>query len=382
LSLVPGTNVEAWSAMLDGLAGLAATGLIARTGAGTASARTLSTADVNHLTVADGNGVSGNPTIDVGAHVILTTTVLGTDLSGSLPNATVAKVAGTTPGVTGLGVLAAANALAGQTALSLVPGTNVEAWSANLDAYSGLATTGVMVRTGAGTATTRTIATADATQISVTNGDGVAGNPTIGLGAGVLLTTGARAGSTASAQSFGTLGITADVVDVATAGVGVKIRGSRDFGALAADPAPVVAAIAGDRYYNTVLEMDMTYDGTRAKWLSSDSDTFSFNRTGNTAAGVYYYSGDQIMTTIQGYVALHNGTIVAMGATRSDNDAATFVVVEGGVSRATLASAATSVRSTALNGNFTAGGVLAVLNQGGGVTVSNVVGWVKVRWRA
>lgn len=95
-------------------------GLVVHTGAGVAVARTL-TGTANRITVADGSGVAGNPTIDVGANVILTTTVLGGDLSGSLPNATVAKVAGTTPGAVGLSVLASTTQAQAQTAIGVYP---------------------------------------------------------------------------------------------------------------------------------------------------------------------------------------------------------------------------------------------------------------------
>ena len=65
LSLVIGTNVQAWDTDLDAYAALATTGLVARTGSGTAAARTL-TASSSRITVSNGDGVSGNPTLDVG----------------------------------------------------------------------------------------------------------------------------------------------------------------------------------------------------------------------------------------------------------------------------------------------------------------------------
>jgi hypothetical protein len=54
---------------LTALAGVSSNGLLARTGAGTAAARTI-TAGVG-ATVTDGDGVAGNPTITTGARVLL-----------------------------------------------------------------------------------------------------------------------------------------------------------------------------------------------------------------------------------------------------------------------------------------------------------------------
>lgn len=50
----------------------------------------------------------------------------------------------------------------------------------DLTAVAGLSTTGLIARTGSGTATTRTV-TGTSNQVSVSNGDGVAGNPTLSL---------------------------------------------------------------------------------------------------------------------------------------------------------------------------------------------------------
>lgn len=63
-----------------------------------------------------------------------------------------------------------------------IAGLNVfQPLDADLTAYAALATTGIVVRTGAGTVTTRSLAVTDTTTIdfTLTNADGVAGNPTI-----------------------------------------------------------------------------------------------------------------------------------------------------------------------------------------------------------
>lgn len=117
LGLAIGSQVQAWDADLDAIAALAATaGMLSRTGAGAFAVRTI-TAPAAGITISNGDGASGNPT------------------------------------------LALANDLAG---------------------VEGLSTTGVAVRTGDGTWTTRTI-TGTTDQVSVTNGDGVAGVPTVAL---------------------------------------------------------------------------------------------------------------------------------------------------------------------------------------------------------
>ena len=164
----------------------------------------------------------------------------------------------------------------------------------------------------------------------------------------------------------------------------VQVDGVTYYGTSAGLPTPRAGGFQdGDKFYDTNLDMEMRYDATRAKWLSVEAMICHFGRQGNNAAATYYRAIDgQVMSSTQGWYMPHNGTIVALGYTRSDSDAATFDVVEGGTSRATLASAATSGVSTSLDGNFSAGGILAVLNQAGGNTTTNVIAWVKVRFRS
>lgn len=57
-----GVSVQGFSAELAAVAGLSATGILARTGSGAYAARTL-TAPAAGITLSNGNGVSGNPTL-------------------------------------------------------------------------------------------------------------------------------------------------------------------------------------------------------------------------------------------------------------------------------------------------------------------------------
>ena len=59
----------------------------------------------------------------------------------------------------------------------------------NAAEVGGMSANGLVARTGAGTYTNRTLTSASANQIVITNGDGVAGNPTIGLSYAATLAT-------------------------------------------------------------------------------------------------------------------------------------------------------------------------------------------------
>ena len=65
--------------------------------------------------------------------------------------------------------------------------TNLGAQAADSDltAIAGLSGTGIIVRTGDGTANTRTITSGDTTYIEVTNANGVSGNPSINVGSNI-----------------------------------------------------------------------------------------------------------------------------------------------------------------------------------------------------
>lgn len=161
--------------------------------------------------------------------------------------------------------------------------------------------------------------------------------------------------------------------------ISASVGGRTDYGNSATDPG---GAAEGEKYYNTILEKEMRYDGLRSKWLSIESSIFEFGKTGNAAAGSYFRGPDSInFSATQGFTTPFSGTVVAFGYNRTDTDAAIFQIVEDGAEIAFLSSSAVEGVDNTLDGDFTPTGSLAVLNKTGGNTVSNAFGWVMVKWR-
>lgn len=85
--------------------------------------------------------------------------------------------------------------------------TGVQASDSDLTAIAGLASTGMIARTGTGTAAVRTI-TGSGTDITVTNGNGVSGNPTIAAGANLAKLNAANTFASGQVQTLDSLNFT------------------------------------------------------------------------------------------------------------------------------------------------------------------------------
>jgi len=117
---------------------------------------------------------------------------------------------------------------------------------------------------------------------------------------------------------------------------GLDFSDTRSYSSSAIDPISPPPS-AGDMYYNTSLEEEMRYDGTRSKWLTTNNSELQAGRSGNAGGGIFYrgINGQVLNATDRGF-PVRRGTSVYLALSRSDADLATLEVLVNGVVIATL----------------------------------------------
>lgn len=180
---------------LAALEGLGSTGLAARTGTDTWAQRSLA-APAAGFTITNPAGVAGNPTFVLADDLAGLEGMSGTGLVARTASNTYAQRT-ITPPAAGIGV-SNGDGVAGNPTLSLAN---------DLAGVEGIAGTGLAVRTATDTWTSRTI-TGTASRLTVTNGDGVSGNPTLDIstsyvGQATITTLGTIATGTWQATKIG-----------------------------------------------------------------------------------------------------------------------------------------------------------------------------------
>lgn len=192
LGVVIGTNVQAWDADLDALAVLSGTNTIYyRSAANTWTA----------VTIGGLLNFSGG-TLNIG-DAELTALAGLTSAADQVPYFTGSGTASLASFTSfGRSLVASAASSNARTTLGLVIGTDVQAFDADLSALAANSTAGLWAYTGAGTGAARTI-TGTANEITVTNGAGTAGNPTLSLPTALTF-----AGKTVTGGTFSSPAIT------------------------------------------------------------------------------------------------------------------------------------------------------------------------------
>ena len=161
---VAGNPTIALANDLAGLEGLITTGLATRTGDGTWVTRSI-VGTAGRIVVATGDAVAGAPTLDlatvgtVGTYASVTTDAYGRVTSGSATQLW-STITSTPTTIVGYGI------------------TDAQPLDGDLTAIAAFTGTGFAARTGTDAWAQRTL-TAGSTKVSITNGAGIAGNPTI-----------------------------------------------------------------------------------------------------------------------------------------------------------------------------------------------------------
>ena len=158
--------------------------------------------------------------------------------------------------------------------------TDAQAADSDLSALAGLSTTGLVARTGAGTAATRTI-TGTTNQVIVSNGDGVAGNPSLSLPQSI---------AASSSVQFAGLGV----------GVTAPGSGARVGVATATQAAALNLAVTGSSSIGDGAAISFLHSGTERTYriygsaVGSNTGSLVFARgtaAGYTDAVIFSYDG-------------------------------------------------------------------------------------------
>ncbi len=364
------TDAQPLDPDLTALAAISVNGLLARTAAGTAAARRIVAGA--GVSVANGDGATGNPTVSLSVSGIT---------AGTYPKLTIDQYGRATAGA----ALVAADIPAldwtkigsgKPTTLGGYGITDAQPLDADLTALAALATTGLYANTGPGTAAARSIATGAG--LSVSNGNGVAGNPTL-TNTGVLSVAG-------TANQIIVSGATGNVVFSLPQSIHSGATPSWAQINLAADPTGALQAATKQYVDNLISGLDVKTSvlvATTANIILSGTQSID---------GVPVTAGARVLVKSQSAPAQNGLYLCATSAWTRSTDADTwnelvsaFVFVEKGTQNAdtgwvctidpggTLGTTAITVSQFAGAGAVTAGAGIKVTGNQVGLTPSGVV---------
>ncbi|MBP9035001.1 MAG: hypothetical protein KBG29_13960, partial [Pseudomonadales bacterium] len=219
--------------------------------------------------------------------------------------------------------------------------TDAQGLDSDLTALAGLSTTGLVARTGSGTAATRTI-TGTADQVTVTNGDGVSGNPTLSLPQSIATTSTpqfAQIGLGAAADDTYLLNLNGALVHGTSTGVGIGTTAPTAKLEVAYNGAASLRVGIHNNASNTTVQVlksltAVGYDATAQSTIGAVAfDYYNDGVSPSWTGTLLTYDGPQANGSAYGFPRASSGVLVFQntqngiiaGIMESDpNDAATF----------------------------------------------------------